>query len=202
MSNFERALRAIDAAHAQDPNLITISDAGTREEQQQQIPYELHYANKMTKYLTQYDPAASETLCLAVRAQHLRRWEIPRSSYPATRPGYFAWRTFLKTRQAQDAERICLECGYSADEAARVAALVRKEDLKKDAETQALEDVACLVFLDDQFEEFERSLQDEEKMVRILAKTWAKMSPRGHELALKIDMSERARELVGKALEQ
>jgi hypothetical protein len=199
MSKFEKALRAIDDAHAQDPNLITINDEDGR---QKQVPYELHYANKMTKYLEQYDPSASEALRLAVRAQHLRRWEVPRNSYPSTKPGYFAWRTFLKSRQAEDAERICLECGYASDEAARVAALVRKENLKNDAETQALEDVACLVFLDDQFEGFESTLRDEEKMVGILRKTWAKMSPRGHELALKIDMSERARELVGKALGQ
>jgi hypothetical protein len=80
-----------------------------------------------------------------------------------------------------------------------VAALVRKEDLRKDEETQVLEDVACLVFLDDQFEEFERG-HDEEKILGILRKTWGKMSERGHELALGIEMSERARELVEKAL--
>jgi hypothetical protein len=78
---------------------------------------------------------------------------------------------------------------------------VRKENLKKDHETQTLEDVACLVFLDDQFEEFEK-LHDEEKIVSILRKTWGKMSDKGHELALKIEMSDRARELVGKALAQ
>ena len=72
-----------------------------------------------------------------------------------------------------------------------MAHLIRKEDLKKDEETQTLEDVACLVFLDDQFEEFEQQ-HDEDKIVKILQKTWGKMSGRGHELALEIPMSERS----------
>lgn len=190
-SKYDLALRRIDEAHSEDPNLVTVDGA--------QVPYELHYANKMTKYLDLHTPSASEPLRLAIRAQHLRRWEVPRSSYPQTKPGYFAWRTFLKKRQAELAERICLESGYSETEAARVAALIRKEDLKKDQETQALEDVACLVFLDDQFEEFEKHY-DEEKIISILRKTWGKMSERGHELALQIQMSDRAKSLVGKAL--
>lgn len=190
-SKYDLALRRIDEAHSDDPNIVTVDGA--------QVPYELHYANKMTKYLDLHTPSASEPLRLAIRAQHLRRWEVPRSSYPQTKPGYFAWRTFLKKRQAELAEQICLESGYSEAEAARVAALVRKEDLKKDQETQALEDVACLVFLDDQFEEFEKGY-DEEKIISILRKTWGKMSDRGHELALQIQMSDRAKELVGKAL--
>lgn len=51
--------------------------------------------------------------------------------------------------------------------------LIRKEDLKSNEETQVLEDVACLVFLDDQFEEFEKGVE-EEKMLGILRKTWGK----------------------------
>ena len=164
-----------------------------------ELPYELHYAQKMTAYLDQRMPQAAETLQLAIRAQHLRRWEVPRSSYPMTRPGYHSWRTFLKKRQAELASTICSECGYSEEESARIAALVRKEDLKEDEETQALEDVACLVFLDDQFEEFEKS-HDEEKIIGILRKTWGKMSPKGREMALSMKMDVRPKELLEKAL--
>ncbi|KAH8697448.1 hypothetical protein BGW36DRAFT_319844 [Talaromyces proteolyticus] len=193
---FHKALAAIDAAHYQDPNLTTKNDDSTNK----QVPYELHYAEKMTSYLESYNPSASELLRLAIRAQHLRRWEIPRSSYPATKVGYFSWRTFLKNRQAELAQQYCLEAGYSAEESERVAALVRKENLKKDEDTQTLEDVACLVFLDDQFDAFEKEMDDEEKMVGILRKTWGKMSDKGRGMALQITMSERCRELVGKAL--
>ncbi|KAF4214917.1 hypothetical protein CNMCM8980_008854 [Aspergillus fumigatiaffinis] len=191
-----KALALIDEAHAQDPRRISVADNGNGNDT---IPYELHYANKMTAYLHKRTANPSEPLQVAIRAQHLKRWEVPRDSYPATKAGYYAWRTYLAKRQAELAERMCLEAGYSEAEAGRVAALVRKEDLRKDEETQVLEDVACLVFLDDQFEEFERG-HDEEKILGILRKTWGKMSERGHELALGIEMSERARELVEKAL--
>ncbi|KAJ5949493.1 hypothetical protein N7454_001077 [Penicillium verhagenii] len=173
MSKYDRALAAIDQAHKDDPNTKTINT--------QTLPYELHYAQKMTYYLTRLNPTASDLLRLAIRAQHLRRWETPRASYPATKLGYHAWRTALQRTQAALAEKICLEAGYAEAEAARVGALVRKADLKKgeDADVQTLEDVACLVFLDDQFDGFEAGLGDEEKIVDILRKTWGKMSEAG-----------------------
>ncbi|KAI4627157.1 uncharacterized protein J4E87_004499 [Alternaria ethzedia] len=188
----ERALTAIDAAHAEDPNKVTIN--GT------EMPYELHYAQKCTSYLEKRAPSASEPLRLAIRAQHFRRWEVPRASYPMTRPGYHAWRTFLKKRQAELVEQICVDAGYTTEDASTVGSLIRKEDLKVNEETMVLEDVACLVFLDDQFEAFEKE-HDEEKIIKILQKTWGKMTERGHELALEIPMGERPRGVVMKALE-
>lgn len=240
---FHRALAAIDAAHSQDPNITTTNPITTTNEAEKSLeptakslPYELHYAQKMTSYLESHSPDASELLRLAIRAQHLRRWEVARSSYPATKAGYLNWRTFLKNRQADQAKQICLEAGYSSEEAERVASLIRKEGLKRKSpaattttttgaaatndgsvteksagvnsssieksgenETQVLEDVACLVFLDDQFAAFEKE-HDEEKILGILRKTWAKMSDRGHRMALEIQMSDRCRELVQKAV--
>lgn len=188
---YEKALASIDSAHALDPKIIEVDGVET--------PYELHYAQKMTHYLSLRSPQASDPLKIAIRSQHFRRWEVPRDSYPMTRPGYHAWRTFLKKRQAELAAQICTEAGYKQEEAERVANLVRKEDLKSDEETQVLEDVACLVFLDDQFAEFEKE-HDEGKIVKILQKTWGKMSERGHELAMEIPMSGRPLELIEKAL--
>ncbi|KAF2682273.1 glutamyl-tRNA synthetase [Lentithecium fluviatile CBS 122367] len=188
---YSTALAAIDAAHALDPTKVTTAGAET--------PYELHYARKCTSYLEKLSSTASEPLRLAIRAQHFRRWEIPRSLYPMTRPGYHAWRTFLKKRQATLVAEICVYAGYTTENAERVASLIRKEDLKTDEETQVLEDVACLVFLDDQFEQFEKE-HDEEKILGILRKTWGKMSEKGHALALEIHMSKRAQELVQRAL--
>lgn len=192
LERFTQALSAIDHAHAQDPNKIVVDG--------QEVPYELHYANKMTAYLEQRSPEAPETLALAIRAQHFRRFEIPRSSYPMTKVGYHSWRSFLKKRQAEQAKEVCLQSGYSEEEAERVGSLVRKEDLKQDEETMVLEDVACLVFLDDQFEEFEKS-HDEEKIIGILRKTWGKMSPKGQEMAMNMKMQGRPAELMKKALE-
>ncbi|TID25894.1 glutamyl-tRNA synthetase [Venturia nashicola] len=188
---YEKALASIDAAHALDPKQIEVDG--------KEIPYELHYAQQMSHYLSLRSPQASDPLKLAIRSQHFRRWEVPRDSYPMTRPGYHAWRTLLKKRQAELAAQICKEAGYAEEEAERVAQLVRKEDLKSDEETQVLEDVACLVFLDDQFAEFEKE-HDEGKIIKILQKTWGKMSERGHELAMEIPMSGRPLELIEKAL--
>jgi len=193
MSKYETALERIDAAHADDPRQTQTATGP--------IPYELHYAQKMTTYLSTLQPNAPDLLRLAIRAQHLRRWEVPRDSYPATKIGYHSWRAGLQRRQAALVEEICVQSGYSVEEAERVGALVRKADLKQgDPDTQTLEDVACLVFLDDQFDKFETELGDEGKMVDILRKTWGKMSERGREEALKIDLSEKAKRLVGIAL--
>ena len=145
------------------------------------------------------------TRALTRNAGCIGRWEIPRSSYPATRAGYLLWRAKLKAQAADQVADLLaspvIEPALPAEDIARVAALVRKEGLGKDDETQVLEDVACLVFLDDQLEEFEsRPEIDEPKMVGILQKTWKKMSPRAHALALQMHLSERAKILIEKAL--
>ncbi len=123
-----------------------------------------------------------------------------------TRPGYLTWRAKQKTQAATQVASLLASASVSLplpEEArARIAALVRKESLATDAETQALEDVACLVFLDDQFDDFEAKADiDEDKVVGILRKTWAKMSEPGRALALGMDLSERAKLLIGRALE-
>lgn len=188
---YDNALAAIDSGHALDPNKITIND--------EVMPYELLYAQKCTSYLEKRAPDAPDHLRLAVRAQHFRRWEVPRNTFPMTRVGYHAWRTHLKKRQADLVMEICEQAGYPNETIQRIGALIRKEGLKEDEETQILEDVACLVFLDDQFEAFEKE-HDEEKIIKILQKTWGKMTEKGHELALQIPMSGRPQELINKAL--
>ena len=95
-----------------------------------------------------------------------------------TRPGYLTWRAKQKTIAASQLATLLsssptIQPPLSQSEIDRVAALVRKEDLKNDEETQVLEDVACLVFLDDQFDAFEKKDEiDEDKIVGILRKTW------------------------------
>jgi hypothetical protein len=121
--------------------------------------------------------------------------------------GYLSWRSKQKAQAAAQVAELLSSSpsvapALAAADVERVAALIRKENLGSDAETQVLEDVACLVFLDDQFDDFERAGDvDEDKMVGILRKTWGKMSARGRELALGMRLSERATTLIGKALE-
>jgi len=171
---FQQALAKIDAANSEDPHRAQFQD--------QSLPECLLYGQRMTHWLSQLEPAASEALRLAVRSQHLRRWTIPRSTYPMTRPGYHQWRTTLARFHADQAADILRSVGYDDPTIARVQSLIRKERLKADPEAQALEDAACLVFLEGTFAQF-ASQHDRAKIVDILKKTWRKMSPKGHQLA-------------------
>jgi hypothetical protein len=190
--NFAEARRLIYAAHDEDPTKLSLD--GT------EIPYETHYATKMEKYLNKRAPNSSDVLKLAVCGQHFRRWEVPRDSYPKTKIGYHTWRTYLKKRQGNLVAEILDVNGYSSQQTERCKALIMKEGLKQgEDEVQVLEDVACLVFLDDQFDEFKEK-HDEDKIVHILQKTWGKMSKEGQDMALDIPMTEECKDLVKKAL--
>ncbi|KAK7706376.1 hypothetical protein SLS64_007716 [Diaporthe eres] len=133
------------------------------------------------------------------------RWELPRSSYPMTRPGYLTWRTKQKTQAASQISELLASMDEPPPEAdiERISALISKKDLATNEETQVLEDVACLVFLDDQLDGFEsKPDNDEDKVISILRKTWKKMSPRGREMALQMKHSDRATSLLQKALQE
>ena len=188
---FENARTNIFKAHSEDPNKVTING--------KEMPYETHYAQRMESYLSKRAPDTSEVLKLAVCAQHFRRWEVPRSDYPMTKVGYHTWRTHLKKRQAKLVGEI-MDLYYPPDDTKRCMALIEKEGLKQgEEEVQVLEDVACLVFLDDQFDQFKEK-HDEGIIVNILKKTWVKMSSRGQEMALEIPMTDECKALVQKAL--
>jgi len=190
-ARFETAVARIDAYNAGDPNQETVD--GRAE------PKEVVYGRRMTAWLARLAPDAPEPLRLAVRAQHIGRWEIPRTAYPEGRIGYLQWRTDLKKHHAAIAGRILAEVGYGAPEIERVQALLKKDRLKTDPDAQCLEDTACLVFLEHYFAGFAPQ-HDADKVVGILRKTWGKMSPRGQELARTIDLPGPARALLEQAL--
>jgi len=187
----EETLRGIDAANAADPTIEQADGAGR--------PAALVYSGRMTRWLERIAPQASEELRIAVRAQHIERWTMPRKSYPMDREGYLRWRTDLAKFHAERAGAIMAAAGYGAEAVKRVATLIRKRGIKRDPEVQTLEDVACLVFLENYFADFS-TRHDEEKIVSIVAKTWAKMSEAGHAAALAIDIPDRAKALVERAL--
>jgi hypothetical protein len=190
---YPQALARIDAANAEDPN-AELENGTSR-------PRELLYAERMSARLALLLPGASEALRLACRCQHLRRWEIPRASYPTDRKSYLQWRTALGKFHAETAGRILTDTGYDDAMVARVQALIRKERRTTDAETQALEDVAALVFLEHYFAPF-ADKHDDEKLAGIVKKTWQKMSPHGHEAAgaLAATLPARLQKIVGAAL--
>ena len=190
-NRFEAAIRKFDAANSDDPN-TEIADGKV-------YPKELLYAQRMTDCLKRVAPEASEALQLAVRCQHIRRWTISRQDFEAGILGYNKWRNSLKKYHAEVAGQILQEVGYEPELIERVQFLVQKRQLKIDPEVQLLEDIICLVFLEYYFLDFARQ-HEEAKVIDIVQKTWRKMTPQGHQLALQLNLPTEAKELIGKAL--
>jgi hypothetical protein len=189
---FRAAIERFDAANGEDPNSET--HAG------KPYPKELLYSQRMTKALDALEPGAPEALQLAVRAQHICRWKIPRSDYPKDLAGYRKWRTALGQFHAETAGKILHETGYDQPAIERVQAILRKERLKADPDTQLLEDAVCLVFLEHYAAEFIQE-HAEPKLINIFRRTWSKMSARGQQAALHLDLPGPVRAIVGRALD-
>jgi hypothetical protein len=182
----------IDEAHAADPRRTVDGRAE-----------ELVYADRMEAWVVRLVPAASPALRLGARCQHLERWSVPRADYPEGKVGYLMWRRFLYTKQADRAQALLLQAGVSEAEAAEVATWVSKTGLKTNAGTQALEDAACLVFLENEIADFANEHADypREKFVDIIRKTWKKMSPAAQSAALTLSLPAGIAALVGEAVD-
>ena len=191
MSRLEEAFRRFDEANEEDPNVEMVHGDPT--------PRELLYGRRMSARLEAFAPGAPEDVQLAARAQHIRRWEVPRESYPEGRAGYLKWRTDLYKRHGEIAGGIMKDLGYDDATIERVQTLLRKRGLKTDPDVQLLEDVICLVFLEHYFHDFAKK-HDEEKLIPIVQKTWNKMSERAHEAALQLDYHPEDRAVIEKAL--
>jgi len=192
-SQFKAAMACFDDLNSKDPNQESFEG--------KQVPKELLYAERMSAWLKKVDPAASEVLQLAARSQHIARWKIPRSDYPMDRKGYLEWRTVLNRFHAQTAGEILRDVGYDHKTISRVEALLLKKHLKDNPEMQVMEDVICLVFLESYFADFSKKV-DAEKMIPIIQKTWKKMSPHAHTIALNLALSDEALALIKKALSE
>ena len=193
-ARFQQAIAKFDAANAQDPNQENF--------QGKTYPKELLYAERMTAMLAQFAPDATEAVQLAARSQHICRWKSPRNAYPMDGVGYKQWRTDLYKFHGETAAAIMREVGYDDDMIARVQALLRKEKLKVNPQTQMLEDVVGLVFLQHYLADFvsKYSRYEEEKLLGILRKTWRKMSDNGHAVALNLDYTPEILAVIQKAL--
>jgi hypothetical protein len=190
-ARFAEALRRFDAENSRDPN-IEIANGNPH-------PKELLYAQRLTVWVLRLCPEAPEELRLAARCQHLCRWEIPRSSYPMTRPGYLTWRANLKKFHAQKAGEILRACGYPEDLILRVQDLNLKKNFPADPLCRVLEDALCLVFLEFQFAEL-AAKTDEAKTINALQKSWGKMTEAGRSAALKLNYGPQEMKLLEAAL--
>ena len=174
----DRAMALVDAANSEDPNKVTLDG--------KDWPKELLYSQRMTDMLQRFRPDADAAQQLAIRAQHVQRWKSPRDAYPMDRIGYLQWRKELYKIQAETAVGLLQQAGYGEDVTDRVRAAVAKQRIKENPDTQLLEDVTDLVFLEHYLLEFaeKHPEYDEDKWLDILRKTWKKMSEDAQAFAL------------------
>ena len=193
---YQAAIAAFDQANAEDPNMEMAEG--------KEYPKELLYAMRMTEMQERYAPTASEAVKLACRAQHIQRWKSARSDYPMDKKGYMLWRTNLYKLHAETAGNLMRQVGYDDEMIARVKTIVGKKDLKANPETQLMEDVVDLVFLEHYMLHFaqQKPDYDEDKWRLIIKKTWDKMSTGAHEFALagKIKLPEALVPLILKSI--
>ena len=174
----DRAIALVDAANSEDPNRVTLDG--------KDWPKELLYSQRMSDMLQRFRPDADAAQQLAIRAQHVQRWKSPRDAYPMDRIGYLQWRKDLYKIQAETAVGLLEQAGYGEDVTGRVRAAVAKQRIKENPDTQLLEDVTDLTFLEHYLLEFaeKHPEYDEDKWLDILRKTWKKMSGDAQAFAL------------------
>jgi len=187
----EKAFTTFDAYNANDPHAEIVDG--------QSYPKELLYAERMTARLKSFAPDAAEHLQLAARAQHIGRWEIPRSSYPMDKKGYLQWRNAEKAHHAEIAQQVLNSCRYDQELIDKVKFLLLKKELFTNADTQLLEDVVCLVFVEFYLDEFAAKHPDD-KVVDILRKTLKKMSKRAIDEVAFIPVSDKIKSLIQHAV--
>jgi len=191
MEAYARARLLIDSAHAADPTRAADGRAA-----------ELIYGERIEAWVARLVIDASPLLLLAARCQHLERWLTPRATFPEGKVGYLTWRRSLYVKQAERARELLVAAGVTVNEAAEVATWVSKTGLKTNPGTQALEDAAVLVFLENEISTFAAQHADypREKFVDILKKTWRKLSPAAQHAATNLALPPAIAELVRAAL--
>lgn len=188
---FDAAIAAIDAVNAQDPESVVVDGV--------ERPKELVHSEAMTSWVHRLVADPSEVQLLAARAHHLRRWTVPRADYPEGRAGYLRWRRDQQRRHADEVGEILSGLGYDDATVAQVGSVVRKEGLAERAEVQTHEDALCLVFLQEQAAAVAGDL-GEQRTVRILERTAAKMSDRAVAEAVALDLHPEVHRLLEAAL--
>lgn len=175
---FDTAIELIDAANSKDPNQET-SDGKT-------WPKELLYSHRMSNMLERYAADADDAVKLSIRTQHIQRWKSPRSDYPMNRKGYHQWRSDLYKYHAETAAALLAKAGYEDAFIERVKLAVGKKSLRSNPDTQLLEDISALVFIEHYMLAFaEKHLEyTEDKWLDIIRKTWKKMSDEAQQFAL------------------
>ena len=189
--SYDAAVAAIDAANAADPNMVSFGGVAQ--------PLALVHGRLAADWVARLVDDPDEPLLLAARAHHLRRWEVPRSTYPDGKVGYLRWRRDQKQRHAVDVEAILVAAGYESPVVIRTQQLIRREGLGSDPDAQVVEDAACLVFIETQLAGMEARLEPT-RLLEVIRKTARKMSPAALAAVGQIDLDARASALLDAAL--
>ena len=181
---FARAASVFDAAHAEDP-----TGHATR------------YHAALAASVDRLSQTPSDALRLAARCQHLRRAETPRSAFPEGVLGYKKWRANAALEHRKLALELLRHAGVDEPVALRVGDLLLKKGLRTDPEVMLFEDAIALTFLEIDFASFAKK-HPVDKVVDVVRKTWAKMTPAGHAAALALapSLPDELRALVERAL--
>ena len=185
------AALAIDGANAMDPTVVVVRG--------QAQPLAMAHGRLAVEWVQRLLESPPDAVLLAARAHHLRRWEVPRSSYPAGRASYLRWRKDQKNRHARDIEAILRGVGYEPDVVEQVQALVRRTQLGSDVHAQVIEDAACLVFIETQLADMAERL-DRDRLLEVIRKTASKMSQQGLALIEQLPIGNAERALLAEAL--
>jgi len=177
-AQLEQVIALIDKANNQDPNIVLVDTV--------EWPKERLYSQRMSEMLSRFKPNASDLMQIAVRGQHIQRWQSLRSDYPEGKQGYHQWRTNLYTFHAEQVAELMQQVGYQEDAIEQVKNAVGKKSIKRNPDSQLLEDIAGLVFIEHYMLAFANKHPEysEEKWIGIILKTWKKMSDDAHQFVL------------------
>ncbi|KPH65481.1 hypothetical protein ADS77_00675 [Pseudoalteromonas porphyrae] len=175
---FEHVIALIDEANSEDPNCEEFAGKNW--------PKERLYSERMTQMLNRFNVDADPLMHIAVRAQHIKRWCSPRSDFPMDKQGYHQWRSALYVFHAKTVVELMQQVGCSEVDQQRVYEAVAKKQIKRNPDSQLVEDIASLVFIEHYMWAFAQTKPDydEQKWIGILQRTWQKMSIEAHEFVL------------------
>ncbi|MFQ3176466.1 MAG: hypothetical protein ACJAYB_001286 [Psychromonas sp.] len=193
---FEQVISLIDAVNCDDPNREIAEN--------KEWPKEHLYSVRMSKMLARFKPDADELLKIAVHGQHIQRWKSSRSDYPMGRQGYHQWRTNLYTFHAESVASLMVQAGFDEIALDRVKSAVSKKSIKINPDSQLVEDIAGLVFIEYYMLAFAEKHPEysQEKWISMISKTWKKMSNDAHQFVLagKIKLPKPLQELIHQAI--
>lgn len=190
-ARYDAAVAKFLEQNGRDPNRVEANGESR--------PKEQLAAEQLAAWVERLEPQGSEALHLAAYCQHLRRWEIPRSTYDAGRLGYLKWRKDLGRFHADQATAVLHEVGYDDATVEAVRQINMKLGLQANPDSATMEDALCLSFLEHEFAEFAAKHPDD-KVIDIVRKTWRKMTERARSVALTLPLSGRPQALVARAL--